>query len=417
MAHACKNILKFYFRKIYLVFDIDEEGEQDIQLLITVATLLLRLKKDLLINRIGLFVRTKLLRQVHLSEKEVFLEYFQRNISRIVNHDKDSYVAIHDIQQLKSVINSTYLVELISKRADGSSEFKKIVGKRLQNKTYDFVKHFIKLYGKHFFKIRRVPLPQERIRSELYYAQKMKEAKVRVPKIIHADLESGYIFTEFIRGTNLENMVHQIFLQKHIKKWQKQLFKEIGQGLAEINLKLKAVHGDPRTHNWIYEDEIGKLFLIDWECAGKGDPAWDLASLVYNLGKKFSHLIYDQNSKTQDETIDLFEEIYLAITTGYAQVDVDKEIVRRFAGYWLHFALLVSPKIHEKIFQHQGISLPRGFQALRWLHAPFIPTMTKEQNVAKRLIFRFWKNCITFYRFMLLILGKTDPEVVIIGDS
>lgn len=386
---------------------------------ISVVALLLRLKKDLLISRIGIFVRTKLMRQAHLSEKEVFLKYLQRNISRIVNHGKDSDIAIYNIQRLQSVgMNAPFLVELISKRTDGSTEFKKILGKRLLDKaTYAHTKQFITLYGKHFLKIRRVPLPQEKIRAELYCAQKMKEAKVRMPKIIHVDLEHSYIFTEFIRGMNVENIVHQIFLRKHITNWQKKLFEKIGQGLAEINLKLKTVHGDTNLTNWIYEEERGKLFLVDWEFAGKGDPAWDLAHLIYDVGRRFSHLIYDLGLETQDETIDLFDDIYLAITTGYAKVDVDKEIVRRFAGYWLHYALMVTPKIHEKIFQHQGIPLPRGFRALRWLKAPVIPTITKKQSVTKRLVFRLWKTCITFYRFMLLILGKTNPEAVIIGDS
>lgn len=395
-------------------------GEENIPQLISLVALLLRLKKDSSIKTIGLFVRTKLFRQVNLSEKEVFLELFQRNISRIMNHGKDSDVAISNIQRLgreRAVFNSTYMVELISKRVEGSLEFKNIVGKHVQCKTYDFVKHFIKVYGKHFLKIRRVPLAQERIRAELYCAQKMKEAKVSMPKIIHIDFESGYIFTEFIRGTNVENIVHQIFRQKHIKNWQKHLFEEIGEGLAEINLRFKTVHGDPATPNWIYEEGRKKLFLIDWEYAGKGDPAWDLANLIYDVGQRFTHLIDDLSLGMQDETIDLFGDICLAITTGYAKVDVDKEIVRRFPGYWLHFALSVTPKIHKKIFQHQGIPLPRGFRALRWLRAPVTPTMAKKQSVAKRLIFQLWKTCITFYRFMLLILGKTNPEVVIIGDS
>ena len=395
-----------------------EEGKQDSLLLrrdklFSVIALLLRLKTYLLIRRIGLFVRTKLMGQVHFSpEKEVFLRYLQRNISRIVNHGKDSDVAIYNIRRLKGTANATYLVELISKKADGSSEFKKIVGRHLLAKgTYERTGYFLALYGKHFLQIRRVPLPQERIRAELYCAQKMEEAKVRMPKIIHADLESGYIFTEFIRGTNVEDIVHQIFLQKRIKNWQKKLFEEIGQGLAEINLKLKIVHGDTSTTNWIYEEGRGKPFLTDWECAGKGDPAWDLAHLIYEVGADLG---------TQHETIDLFDDIYLAIIRGYAKVDVDEEIVRRFAGYWVHHALSVPPKIHEKIFQHQSIPLPRGFRVLRWLHAPVInghSPITKKQSVVNRLIFRSWKTCITFYRFMLLILGKTNPEIVIIGDS
>jgi len=351
--------------------------------------------------------------RAHFSyENDIFLRYIQRNISRILNHGKDSDVAIYNIQRQKGWTNATYLVELISKKADGSSEFKKIVGKHLLAKgTNDRTGYLLALYGKHFLQIRRVPLPQERIRAELYCAQKMKKAKVRMPKIIFTDFESGYIFTEFIKGIKVDDMVHQIFFQKCIKNWQKKLFQEIGQGLAEINLKLKIVHGDTCITNWIYEEERGKLVLTDWECAGKGDPAWDLAHLIYEVGADLG---------MQHETTELFDDIYLAIITGYAMVDVEEEIIRRFSGFWVHHALSVPLKIHEKIFQHQGIPLPRGFRTLRWLHAPVInehSPITKKQSVVNRLIFRLWKIAITFYRFMLLILGKTNPVVIIIGDS
>lgn len=331
---------------------------------------------------------TKLAKQVHSPQKTVLLRYFQRNVSRIMNRDKDSNVTVYNIHQSASngisSPDQSYLLELILKRADGSLEFKKIVAKPLGSNHELYVN--LKLHEKHFLKIR----------------------SVRIPKIIHVDLESGYVFKEFITGTNVENILHQIILQKRIKNWQKRLFEEIGQGLSEINLKLKIVHGDPRTANWIYEEGKEKLSLIDWECAGKSDPAWDLSSLIYDVGRRVSYLIYDLGLERQDGITDLFDAICLAIITGYAKVDGDKEIIRQSAGYWVHHAFSVIPEIHEKIFQHCRIPLPSGFRVLRWLPAPILSTtIMKKQSVAKRLM----KICTRICSIILLILVKRNLEL------
>ncbi len=331
---------------------------------------------------------TKLVKQVNFPKKAALLRYFQRKVSRTINRDKYSDVTVYNIQRLagKGISSSgqSYLLELVSKRADGSLEFKKIVAKPIGSNHELYAN--LKLHEKHFLKIR----------------------SVRIPKIIHVDLESGYVFTEFLTGTNVENILHQIILQKHIKNWQKRLFEEIGQGLAEINLKLKIVHGDPITANWICEEGREKLSLIDWECAGKGDPAWDLSSLIYDVGRIISHLSYDSGLERQDGITDLFDAICLAIITGYAKVDGDKEIIRQSAGYWTHHVFSVIPKIHEKLFQHCHIPLPSGFRVLRWLPAPiFSTTIVKKQSVAKRLM----KICTRIDHIILLILVKRNFEL------
>lgn len=381
--------------------------------IIYVIAFLFNLRARALIKRMALFMRTKLMGQANFDpEKEAFLRYFKSNILRIVNNDKYVDASIYNIKQLYGTSNATYSVELILKNADGSTESKKIIGKHLTSKgTNNITGYFLAVYGKNFLQIREVSLPQERIRWELYYAQKMKEAKVGMPEIIHTDLESGYIFEEFVQGKNVDDTVHQIFFKKRITNSQKEFFKEIGQALAEINLKMKIVHGDACPINWIYEEKRGKLFLIDWECAGQGDPAWDLAHLIYEVGADLG---------MSDETIDLFDDIYLAIIKGYVTVDVNEEIISRIAGYWVHHANSAPSQIHEKIFQHQSIPLPRGFRILRWLHTPVInkhPPVKKKQSALNRLFFQLLKICITSYRFIMLILGKTNPEAVIIARA
>jgi thiamine kinase-like enzyme len=47
---------------------------------------------------------------------------------------------------------------------------------------------------------------------------------------------------------------------------------------------LTKCHNDPNPDNFI-KNKNGKIFLIDWEYAGNGDPMWDLAyfSTYHNL--------------------------------------------------------------------------------------------------------------------------------------
>ena len=45
---------------------------------------------------------------------------------------------------------------------------------------------------------------------------------------------------------------------------------------------LAVVHGDARLDNWLFDD-AGEPTLIDWETAGRGDPAWDVAAVVQDL--------------------------------------------------------------------------------------------------------------------------------------
>jgi len=378
-----------------------------------VLALLLYLKIYLFANKVSQSVKAKILGHPNnLREKEIFLGYLQHNISSITGVCEGSEVSVRNVRRLEGTVNVTYFVELLVKGADGSSNVMKIVGSHLHVKgTYQRTASLLKLYGKRILQIRPICYPIERIKAELDCVQKMREVRVRMPEIIYVDLHNGYIFTKFIEGENVADIVHQIYRQKLIKNWQLELFKEIGRGLAEINLRLKIVHGDTFAGNWIYENKSGSLFLTDWETAGRGDPAWDLAHLIYQIGEELGK---------EQETIVFFDKIFLAIIRGYEEVKGNKKIVERFASYWMHHALSVSPRIHERIFQYQGVPLPRGFRVLRRLPAPFVNTpssVTQKRPIVNQLFFRLLRACLTIYNILFLISGQTDPNVIIIGNS
>lgn len=60
------------------------------------------------------------------------------------------------------------------------------------------------------------------------------------------------------------------------------------QGLAQLAERWSAthlVHGDLRWDNCIVEAGSGQVVLVDWECAVRGDPAWDLGcAMAEHLG-------------------------------------------------------------------------------------------------------------------------------------
>jgi thiamine kinase-like enzyme len=312
-----------------------------------------------------LFLGPKINDQVHVPKRTNLKNFFHRSISTIMNCDNNSDVIILDVIELASVgrrglKNDSYLVEFILKRIDGTSEFIKVVAKNVSSnmKSYSYLKT-----------------------NENYFSRILS---IRIPQIIYFDYENGFIFRDFIVGMNLENILQQIFLRKSITNWHKVLFEKMGQGLGELNIKLEIVHGDSRTTNWIYEKENKDLFLIDWDNAGRGDPAYDLSKLIYSIGRKFSKFIYDNDLETQDKIINLFDEICFAIISGYSKVDLDHSIIKHSTNYWTQYLFSVNHQIHERIFYH-CFHFPRKFRFLRMLIKPIVSIPSIKGNYAIKL--------------------------------
>jgi len=280
--------------------------------------------------------------------------FLQRTISTIMGCENVSDVTISAVHLLESIgrigsNNESYLVEFLLERSECSLKPNKIVAKHVgsNKRLYEHLKNNKKSFS--------------------------KISSIKIPLIKYIDISSGFIFRDFITGTNIDEILLQILSQKCVKNWQKLLFEKIGLGLAELNLKLKIVHGDSRTANWIFEKEHRTLYLIDWDEAGIGDPAYDLSKLIYSIGRKFSKNIYYYDLKTQNQIIYLFDQLCLAIMTGYSKVDLDRSVIRQSTNFWTHYLFSVHPQIHERIFFHSN-HLPRVFRVIRILLAPFALT-------------------------------------------
>ncbi|MEJ2271130.1 MAG: aminoglycoside phosphotransferase family protein [Candidatus Bathyarchaeota archaeon] len=264
--------------------------------------------------------------------KKLAKKLFQKTISKFVSNN-NSIVTISDIHILESIgrrapKNESYLVEFVLHKKGVLSKCNKIVAKQ--------------------------PSPNQKFYSHLKFNEKYfsKILSIKIPEIKYIDFNSGFIFRDFISGKSIDVILDQILLQKYIQDWNLILFERIGQGLAELNYNLNIIHGDSRTSNWIFDEKENIIYLIDWDVAGTGDPAYDLSKLVYSIGRKFSKLIDISDFETRLKLINIFDQLCSAIISGYSRVDLDKLTIRKFSKYWIHYIFSVSPQIHKIIFYH-----------------------------------------------------------------
>ncbi|MEJ2242061.1 MAG: aminoglycoside phosphotransferase family protein [Candidatus Bathyarchaeota archaeon] len=263
-------------------------------------------------------------------------QFFHKSISTFMHCDDNHFVNISDIKIMESVgrrglENRSYLVEFKIQEPNGLKS-DKIIAKQI-NKNLKFYSHL---------KI-----------NENYFS---KTLSIKIPVIKHIDYNFGFIFREYIFGTNIDEILNQIFLQKSVEDWHIRLFENIGRGLAELNHNLNMVHGDSRTSNWIFDDKNNIIFLIDWDVAGIGDPGYDLSKLIYSIGRKFSKTIRMSDLESQDQMIMLFDQICLAILTGYSKIDLAQSTIKNFTKYGIYYVFSVSPQIHKRIFYYSNYS-------------------------------------------------------------
>ncbi|MGD9130320.1 MAG: hypothetical protein PVH73_01940 [Candidatus Bathyarchaeota archaeon] len=322
--------------------------------------------------------------QTPFSQKLATFQYFQNYVSENMRQDKDSTVKLCEIQRLgDSGIKSptqSYLLKLKIEKADRSCEFEEIVFKCSNPKILQY--GITLLQSKDFSTIK----------------------SIQIPRIIHANYDLGYVLKQFAPGMEITFFLGQIFEQGYINNQQKKVFKKMGKGLAEIHTRLKIVHNDATLVNWIYFKEKGNVSLIDWEWGGRGDPAWDLSRLIYDLGRFVSQFTHGLSLKRTDEIYDIFTGITSAITNGYANSSKKKrKIVRKLASYWIHYSFSVKPEIHEIIFQCCDIPLPQKFIVFRrLLHAIHFYRLKKDQTIMRKIFGIFAR----FVSVTMLVSGK-----------
>ena len=294
----------------------------------------------------------------HSTENALF-SYLQQNAPLIMEVNNKECIEIKKlkVKQLtgRYTTNLNFLVELMVKNSKGDQMHKKIMTKFFTIKgTLNRTRFVILVYGLRVLKTRGILTAKKRIEAEMNSLQKLRAAGIIVPEVLYADLQNSYLFTEYKEGINLDKIIHDIQRRKLIRDWEIELLERIGQRMAEINIKVGITHGDASHVNWIYNSKTNEIYLMDWECAGRADPAWDLAELIYELGGDI-------------DDPDLFEKMVTAVIKGYSNIDTSERIIGQFHKYWTYFILSVPAAIHERVFEFRNISKPRLLSFMRLL--------------------------------------------------
>ena len=323
------------------------------------------------------------LKKIPFPQKSVLLEHLQQYLPKVMHLEKDSTITSFEIRRLKYTridsLPQTYLLELEIKGMDDSFESKKIVLKHLNPKDLIYSGFALKL--KDFSMIK----------------------SIQIPRMIYMDFDLGYVLKEFKPGKDVGYLLDQIIDQGYIKNWQKKVFEKIGEGLAEIHTKLNIIHCDPILVNWIYNTENDDVSLIDWEWAGRGDPAWDFSRLIYDIGRHVSRQKYRLGFKRINELYDIFDTVCLTLINGYTKISENRQIIRKSANYWMHYSFSVSAEFHEIIFRYCDLPQPREFIFLKRLPNSIFSSMIKKDPSFLRTLFRIFTKISSL---VLLVSSK-----------
>jgi len=330
----------------------------------------------------------------HSTENALFL-YLQQKAPLILGINNKACIEIKNLE-IKPVTglctNLNFLVDLMVKNSKGDLIHKKLMAKFFTMKgTFTRMRESILVNGlQQVLKTSGILTAKKRMGIEKNSLHRLRVAGISAPEVLYADLQNCCLFTDYKEGCiKLDEIIHGIWRRKQIRDWEIELLERIGQRMAEININVGITHGDPGYYNWLYNTKTSEIYLIDWELAGRADPAWDLAGLIYRLG---SHL-----DKDSDES-NLYEKMVTAVISGYNNIDTSERIIGQFNKYWAYFILIVPAVIFEKVFELLNISKPRLFDFLRLL--PNVLTDHHPKRQKNSFINRFVHVCIR--RFVLI---------------
>lgn len=327
------------------------------------------------------------------SPKNALFLYLKQNTPLIMGVNNKECIEIKNLkvkQLTGGRSNLTFLVELMVKNSKGEQIHKKIMAKFFHKKgTINRTKSVLSVYGLRELKTRGILTAKKRIEAEMNSLQKLRAAGIDVPEVLYADLQNGYLFREYKEGINLDRIIHDIQRRKLIRDWEIELLERIGQRIAEINIKVGITHGEPSPVNWIYNQKTSEIYIIDWELAGRADPAMDLADLIYVLGLDVDDL-------------DLFEKMATAVIKGYSNIDTSQRIIGQFHKYWPYFIPYVPAAILERVFELRNISKPRLLSFIR--HFPFLfrlqhPLERQKNSFINRLVVVCIKEFVFIYAY------------------
>lgn len=252
------------------------------------------------------------------------IETFAR---KILSVGEDAKV---ETEPIGGILNNVYLV-----RASVDGVEKKAVVK--QFKDWSSFKWFpLTLWGvgTRTFAVSGI----SRLERECATNQFLRSKGFAVPSLLHVSPSERLVFTEYVEGRNVRDVIQKIANPKTSASVRKDLkiIKRIGKKLAKVHA-LGIALGDTKPEN-ILIGEHGEVYLMDFEQAShNGDETWDIAEFLYYTG-------HDIPPSFDTHAAELITHAFLA---GYLEAGGKVDTVRRAGNpkYTKVFSIFTLPHV------------------------------------------------------------------------
>ncbi len=264
--------------------------------------------------------------------------------------DPKSFLHLHTESGLVSLDDQRSYMELIGSKEGGSSlrSMRRIGGALNYVYLLDYVEDHqlrravAKTY-QNWFGLKWIPLSiwtigsqnfdvlgDRRLANEYRMNRLLRSKGHNAPDIHHVSLPRRTIIEEFIEGTSFDRIIKECL--SHPDRRHLQSIQTLGEEICRLHLDGLTL-GDSKPDNAIMDDE-GRVWFVDLEQASdKGNPAWDLAELLFYSGH------YTLRWSRMKALVDSFLRGYMR--SGDSRVL--KEITR--AKYKRVFGIMTAPHI------------------------------------------------------------------------
>lgn len=232
------------------------------------------------------------------------------------------------IEEIGGVLNSVYLLTF-----QRNHEKQKVVVKKFKD-WYGFKWFPLALWtlGTKSFAV----LGRSRLEREYSVNQFLHSQGFPVPKILYVSLQQSLVFSEFVEGKRLTEIIKRIISSKEKSVAEIALVREAGRKIAEAH-RLGVSLGDCKPENIIVTKD-GKTCFVDLEQATRnGNQAWDVAEFLYYSGHYVSPI----------STADAAATIAKEFIRGYLEAGGKQETVKKAgsARYTKVFSIFTPPQV------------------------------------------------------------------------
>lgn len=146
-------------------------------------------------------------------------------------------------------------------------------------------------------------LIRERTVAEAKILWEANSVGVRAPLPLKIDPENGIIIMSYIEGDLLRDIVYREGFTQRVKK----IMEELGKYVALLH-NSHIIHGDLTTSNVIYQDNTGRLYLIDFGLSFHSKRAEDKAMDVRVLERAIESTHPEHRAELMDSFLSSYFE-------------------------------------------------------------------------------------------------------------